>query len=297
MKRFVWLAVAIAVGGAHAQSEPTAPDPTAAQAVTPQTRADLDSLIEVGFANRWESLAIGERVGRFARALAGAPYLEGTLEGPGPEVCRITTRGYDCVTFMELCLNLGRIVRPGGSRPGAADLEAAITKTRYRRGRIEGYASRLHYTSEWIADNIAKGVVEDVTLGLGGVTLPLSLDFMSTHPQSYPALQTDPAMVPAIREIEKRVSRVPRLYVPRSRVAGIESKLHTGDLVAIATSIRGLDYSHTGLVVLDEAGVARFVHASSKNRRVMVDGRISDYLARGPQSNIGITVVRPVNPR
>ena len=269
----------------------------ATPAVSAATRATVDSLIAQAYANGWQSLAVGERVGHFAQSLTGAPYLDGTLEAPGPEACRITTLGYDCVTFMETCLNLGRVVRPTGARPGASDLEAAITKTRYRKGKVEGYASRLHYTSEWIADNVAKGVVEDVTVGLGGIALPLKLDFMSTHPQSYPALRSDPALVAAIREIEKRATRIPRLFVPRERVASIENRLRTGDLVAIATTIKGLDYSHTGIVVRDEAGVARFVHASSKNGRVMMDGRISDYLARGPQSNAGITVVRPKEPR
>ncbi len=270
--------------------------PVGASALSPATRSTVDSLIRVAYARGVDSLAIGERVGRIGRALDGTPYLEGTLEGPGPEVCRITTQGFDCVTFMEFSLDLARIVRRDttGGRPTADDLRREITRTRYRGGRLAGYASRLHYTSEWIADNVAKGVVEDVTPALGGVPFPLSLGFMSAHPASYPALVADTALVDSMRAIEVRASAIPRTIVPRDRVTGIESQLRTGDLVAIATSIPGLDYSHTGLIYRDADGAAHFLHASSARRRVMLDQRIGEYIARSAKSVTGITVLRPV---
>jgi hypothetical protein len=255
------------------------------------------SLIAAAHAQGWDTLAIGESVAGFGRALEGAPYVEGTLEGPGPELCRVTTDGFDCVTFMETALNLARTThRAGARKPTLEGITRAITYTRYRGGRLDGYLSRLHYTSEWIADNIAKGVVEDVTPSLGGVPFPLNVDFMSKHPERYPALRNNPALVDSMRHIERRINSTIRTHVPRDRVAAIERKLRTGDLVAITTSIRGLDYTHTGLIVREGSG-ARLLHASSKSGRVMLDDRIGVYLARAPRSTIGITVLRPRPPR
>jgi hypothetical protein len=253
----------------------------------------LAGLLAAAHAQGWDTLAIGERVARFGRALEGAPYVEGTLEGPGPERCRVTTDGFDCVTFMETALNLARTTHTaGGGETTSEDVTRAITYTRYRGGRVDGYLSRLHYTSEWIADNIAKGVLEDVTPSLGGVLVPLNVDFMSTHPERYPALRDNPGLVDSMRHIERRINSTRRTHVPRDRVAAIERKLRTGDLVAITTSIRGLDYAHTGLIVREGNG-ARLLHASSKGGRVMLDDRIGAYLARAPSSRIGITVLRP----
>jgi N-acetylmuramoyl-L-alanine amidase-like protein len=257
----------------------------------------LAGLLAAAHAQGWDTLAIGESVGRFGRALEGAPYVEGTLEGPGPELCRVTTDGFDCVTFMETALDLARTTHTArGREPTSGDVISAITYTRYRGGRLDGYLSRLHYTSEWIADNIAKGVLEDVTPSLGGVLFPLNVGFMSAHPERYPALRDNPTLVDSMRHIERRINSIRRTHVPRDRVAAIERKLRTGDLVAITTSIRGLDYAHTGLIVREGSG-ARLLHASSKNGRVMLDDRIGAYLARAPRSSIGITVLRPRPPR
>jgi hypothetical protein len=254
-------------------------------------------LLAAAHAQGWDTLAIGESVARFGRALEGAPYVEGTLEGPDPELCRVTTDGFDCVTFIEIALNLARTTHTvGGREPTSGDVIRAITHTRYRGGRLDGYLSRLHYTSEWIADNIAKGVIEDVTPSLGGVPFPLNVDFMSTHPERYPALRDEPALVDSMRHIERRINSTRRTHIPRDGVAAIERKLRTGDLIAITTSIRGLDYAHTGLIVREGNG-ARLLHASSKSGRVMLDDRIGAYLARAPRSSIGITVLRPRPPR
>src|SRR6185503_3904966 len=132
-----------------------------------------------------------------------------------------------------------------------------------RGGRLDGYLSRLHYTSEWIADNIAKGVLEDVTPSLGGVPFPLRVDFMSRHPERYPALRDNPALADSMRDIERRINSTRRTHVPRDRVTAIERKLRSGDLVAITTSLWGLDYAHTGIIIR-EGAKARLLHASSK---------------------------------
>jgi hypothetical protein len=257
----------------------------------------LEGLLAAAHAQRWDTLAIGECVARFGRALEGAPYVERTLEGPGPEVCRVTTDGFDCVTFMEVALDLARTTQAGGGlEPTPGDVIDAITYTRYRGGRLDGYISRLHYMSEWIADNVAKGVFEDVTPSIGGVPFPLKVGFMSAHPERYAALRESAALADSMRAIERRINRTHRTHVPRDRVAAIERELRTGDLVAITTSIGGLDYAHTGLIVR-QGSAAHLLHASSRNGHVILDGRISAYLARSARTNTGITVLRPINPR
>jgi len=293
IRRAVRFALAATLAVAACCVPASAAGPAAAPAAADSTRS-LDALIARARAEGWNTLPIGERVARFGLALEGAPYLDRTLEGPGPEVCRVPVSGFDCVTFMELCLDLARVT--GGERAAgatAADVRAAVTFTRYRGGRLTDYTSRLHYTSEWIADNVAKGVLDDVTPSLGGVPCPPDVGFMSAHPDRYPALVAEPAFVDSMRRIEAAVRATARTCIPRDSVAAVEASFRSGDLVAIATSIGGLDYAHTGMIVRDASGVARFLHASSRHGRVFLDGPLSGYLANGPNHHTGVTIVRP----
>jgi len=260
------------------------------------TAAFFDALIARAEAARWDTLAIGERIGRFGLVLEGKPYLDGTLEAPGEESCRITGAGFDCVTFMETCLGLARVTAQGAGEPRDFEgLMAAVTFTRYRGGRIDGYTSRLHYTSDWILENARRGVLRDVTASLGGVAQSPGVGYMSAHPDRYAALKGHPDRVEVMRGIEARLNADTVYVLPKGEVASIESRLQTGDLIAIATSIAGLDYSHTGLVYRDERGVARFLHASSAKAHVVLDAALHEYLANGPKSQTGVTILRPLD--
>lgn len=240
--------------------------------------------------SNWKALPIGSLVSKVGLELLEAPYVGGTLDGTGREVCTVDMLRLDCVTLFEVSLNMARIMQLG--KDSLEDLIEAVTYTRYRDGILSDYTSRLHYTSEWIDNNIKKGVVVDVTSQLGGIPFVLQLGFMSQNPKYYPALVAEPRYVEVMRSIEQRVNTTSRTIIPRQSIANIESQLQDGDVIAIATSKKGLDYSHTGMIVRD-GDRARFLHASSTKKKVILDGPISEYVGR-LESNLGITVLRPL---
>ncbi len=240
--------------------------------------------------SNWKALPIGSLVSKVGLELLEAPYVGGTLDGTGREVCTVDMLRLDCVTLFEVSLNMARIMQLG--KDSLEDLVEAVTYTRYRDGILSDYTSRLHYTSEWIDNNIKKGVVVDVTSQLGGIPFVLQLGFMSQNPKYYPALVAEPRYVEVMRSIEQRVNATSRTIIPRQSIANIESQLQDGDIIAIATSKKGLDYSHTGMIVRD-GDRARFLHASSTKKKVILDGPISEYVGR-LESNLGITVLRPL---
>lgn len=251
----------------------------------------FDHIITYARANGFHELPLGEIMGKIAKVLIATPYVGGTLEG-SPERCRIDLTGMDCVTFFESVLGISRILKKGKS--SFDDLIKEITYTRYRGGKLNGYLSRLHYTADWIADNEIKKVVKNITPTLtGAVPLALNVSFMSQHPQYYPPLADDAALIPKIAEIERGINAAKHWYVPTAAVKSVEPWLATGDIVAIATSKEGLDYAHTGVIFRDERNRARFLHASLDKKRVFLDKTISGYL-KGVPSHIGITIVRPI---
>lgn len=265
--------------------------PSGAQESTTSQR--FRKLVQMAQDSGWVKLPLGKLMERLGNQLVGTPYVGGTLEAEGPEACRVTLEGLDCVTFFESVLNLARNLHSG--RHSFEDLVASISFTRYRNGVVDGYTSRLHYTTEWISDNITKGIVRDIGSELGARPVGMDVNFMSTHPGLYPALRQKPADVEAMARIEQRVRGLKMMVVDRKDIAGIESRLQDGDIVAIVTSKAGLDYAHTGIVVRD-GNRARLMHASSSKKRVILDEYLSDVVQR-VDSWTGISVVRPVDRR
>jgi len=258
-------------------------------------REVFERLLVLAREHGWRKLLIGERIGAIGTALLHTPYVAATLEaGDDREVCSVDLERVDCVTFFETAVCFARMLKGGGRTPHA--LLAQVRFTRYRGGRLVGYASRLHYTSDWFADNAEKRVVRLVTRELpGAAPLDKRVDFMSTHPAAYPRLAADPALVRTMARIEARLSGRPTLYVPKDRVVDAQAFLMTGDIVGITTSIDGLDCAHTGLCYRDEQGRVRLLHASTTAREVTLDDELSAYLARVP-THTGIMVARPLEP-
>jgi hypothetical protein len=114
-------------------------------------------------------------IGKF---FLGAPYVAGTLETKRAEHLVVNLREHDCVTFVE---NVIALVWHVKSREKSFEaFKRLLRKIRYRKGRLQGYSSRLHYFSDWIHDNQKKGIVRDVTAEIGGRPLRKALTFTTT---------------------------------------------------------------------------------------------------------------------
>lgn len=253
-----------------------------------------DILHRIGEAARAQSVSarpLPDRMEFFARRLVGTPYVGWTLERDiRNETCFVTLEGLDCVTFAETVLALSRLDWAGSPSPD--DLVAAVQKTRYRGGVVDGYLSRLHYTSDWFADNARRGTWTDVTASLPGARLDRRpVFFMSANARLYRQLAADPTLIEPLKEHEARITRLMRWYVPTEAAASAEKRLETGDIVGLVDRRDGMDYAHVGLIVR-ERGVPHFVHASSTARKVVFDVPLSQYLARS-RGTIGFSVVRP----
>ena len=172
----------------------------------------------------------------------GTPYVAQTLDHDTEESLVVNLRELDCTTFVESCLAIARTIKSG--KPSYETFLSELEKIRYRNGHLNGYISRLHYFSEWITDNEAKGIVTDVTLKLGGGIAPLSLSFMGNHPDSYPQLKGNPALINKIKLIEKQVSQHKYYSIPKEFLSDFESQMTDGDIIALVTKIPGLDVTH-----------------------------------------------------
>ncbi|MGC8747518.1 MAG: N-acetylmuramoyl-L-alanine amidase-like domain-containing protein [Candidatus Kapaibacteriota bacterium] len=257
-----------------------------------ETRRVFSNIIEKAKSERWIDLPIKTLFCKVAFELLDFPYIAGSLDIDGIETCIVTFDGFDCVTFFEVSLCLARVIKKKLTE--FQDLLKEVTFTRYRGGQIVDYTSRLHYSADWIYDNIRKRVVEDRTRQLGGIPVHFDLNFMSTHPELYPALRNNPNFVEKIKQIEKEINQREYYVIPESRIKEVENYLVSGDIIFFTTSKKGLDYSHIGICYVENQS-PRLLHASSKKNKVVLDKRISEYVKSVPSTS-GITIVQPLEP-
>ena len=248
-----------------------------------------------------DSLAhFGELVRRIAERFLDTPYEPRTLELPGPERLVVNLETLDCVTLVENVVALARLAWSKGPKLGddTAAFEDAyrdeLTRIRYRDGLLAGYASRLHYFSEWIADNEASGTLVDVSRELGGVPDSSAIDFMSTHPDAYRQL-SDTATLAAIAAVEARLSTEARHYVPQDSIGVVAHGVRDGDIIAATSTVVGLDVAHTGIALWRD-GELHLLHAPLVGSHVQVSEEPLAARIGRMRGQDGIMVARPLAP-
>ncbi len=220
------------------------------------------------------------------------PYEPDTLEGEGSEELVVNLRAFDCVTFVENAVALAGLIRCG--KTSFADFTAALDQIRYRRGRCDGYASRLHYFTDWIYDNGRKGLVRDITREIGGIPFRKTFHCLTDRREDHPGLK-DPLAFRRLRIIEGSCSRRPLFFIPKASLERTGDGITDGDIIALTTDERGLDVSHTGLSVRI-GGQLHLLHASSAAGKVVLSEiTLSRYL-QARRSRTGIIVSRAISP-
>lgn len=248
----------------------------------------------------WGAMPIGKRVARIGTQFIGVPYKGFTLEIHDRVECpSANCDAMDCWTFFEIALCMARLLERPKREYTPSDLLKEIQWTRYRAGRCTGnYLERIHYLNEWFIDNEARGNVKDITRQLPGAQRLHGRRSreMTILWKSYRYLRRNPELRAGMAKIEEQVDRLPVYYIPRSKVAAIESQLADGDIAGIVTKHQGGVCSHVGLILRDSQGRARFLHASKNHKQVHLDSTISGYL-NSFSSHAGLMVARPLSTR
>ncbi|MGH2574385.1 MAG: N-acetylmuramoyl-L-alanine amidase-like domain-containing protein, partial [Ignavibacteria bacterium] len=232
-----------------------------------------------------------EAISAVGKSFIGTEYVGNTLEvNPTSEKLVINLTGLDCVTFVENCLTFARCLKD--NRTSFEDYKKELEKIRYRDGIIDGYVSRLHYFTDWIYNNQEKEIVKDITQEIGGVVYDKKINFMSTHPKSYKKLSVKNNLE-QIKNTEEAINSRNYYYIPKDNISPIYDSLQTGDIIGTTTNIPGLDVTHTGFVYKKEDGGTYFMHASLKNKQVIIsDNSLADYVGEDSKKT-GIIIARP----
>jgi len=256
-----------------------------------------NSKFELAINKELSEKSIGDVIVEIGKSFLGTDYLAHSLETDGDEQLVINLTALDCTTFLENSLVLARCIKGGDTT--FENYQNELQFIRYRGGVIEGYPSRLHYFSDWIYDNVVKGVVEDVTEEIGGKKIKFKLNFMSTHPENYKQLKSHQGgtdFIPIIKNQEKKISCREYYFIPKEEFSLSEKLVQNGDLIAITTTVEGLDIGHIGIAVQMDDGSIHLLHAPSENTKVQISEEpLSDYLMKYKRHS-GIIVLRALEP-
>ena len=226
-----------------------------------------------------------------AGEFTGNKYIAGTLEQGSNEPLVINTQELDCTTFVEQVVAIYATVNEG--KEGFRDMCTNLQRIRYRGGIRSGYASRLHYISQWIADSAKQHIIHEIDYGPVGRTLPIDLHYMSTHTASYKQLQGNSTLVKEIAKWERAMHGIEAAYIPKQELLRTANELpvYDGDIIALTTNIKGLDVTHIGFAFW-ENGKLHMLHASSAEGKVIKDHKNLYEYQKNKKNQTGIRVFR-----
>ncbi|MBK9098402.1 MAG: DUF1460 domain-containing protein [bacterium] len=261
-----------------------------AQIFSEQDVEVCNSKFELAVEKNLAEKPIADIIVEIGKSFIGTDYLAHGLEKDGDEQLVINLTGLDCTTFLENALVLARCVKEG--KTSFEDYVSELQLIRYRDGVIDQYPSRLHYFSDWIYDNVKKGIVKDVTEEIGGEKIKFKIDFMSTHPESYKHLKENPEFISIIQKQEKEISCREYYFIPKDELESKENLIQNGDLIAITTTVEGLDIGHVGIALKMDDGRIYLMHAPTVNTRVHITKEpLADYLMKYKR-HLGVIVLR-----
>lgn len=234
------------------------------------------------------SSTIGDKIISIAQEFIGERYVPETLDRHSNEPLFISCTEFDCTTFVETTLAIAKTGKNDNFATACNNLELI----RYRNGVRNGYASRLHYISWWIADSAKQNIIKEVYTNHHTATQQTELNFMSSNADRYNQLKNDASLINDIAKYEQEFGCKSNRYIPKENILKIEeTDIKNGDIIAIVTDIKGLDVSHMGFAIWHNEKL-HMIHASSSEKTVLLDTTpLADYINKRKR-HIGIRVFR-----
>lgn len=207
-----------------------------------------------------QKLNFQEKSRKISQSFLGIPYKSNTLHGSNTkkEKLIINLSKVDCFTFLDYVESMKR------SR-NFEEFKKNLVKIRYQSGEIQ-YTKRNHFFSDWIVNNNFKNITSQLSNKTQKVVKYLN------------QFQMNKVYLNAIEIKKREIEYLDSKFVNEHLL----SKLKTGDYIGIYTHKKGLDVTHTGIIV--KKGKKTFLrHASSKKKyKKVVDEPFFEYIKKTP---------------
>ncbi len=188
---------------------------------------------------------------------------------------------FDCVTLVENLLAMAFTLKDMANTLYMTDEEIFQTylnylnQMRYYSAEPDSqWENRIFYFTEQMNQLIKRGWVVDIS-NAGGIPFLKPIYYISRNKRKYIGIRD----WKRIRQIERRLSNSTRYYFPLEQLHCYEAIAQNGDIVALTTTVEGLEVSHCGIITVRD-GELYFSHASLTKRKVVVEEHFRSYLKK-----------------
>ncbi len=215
-------------------------------------------------------------------------YVGGVLDENDNEILTINLQELDCLTFVETCSVLARLVKQ--KELTFDKYLPTLKKIRYRNGEVSGYLSRIHYFSDWLYENEKSGYMKRLSKEIANTKIDNNVFFMSKNSDKYIHLDND-SLIEGSKKIEDEISKREYYYIPENEIDKHKDKIKNGYIIGITTNVEGLDIAHTGIAIY-KGKELHLLHASSKGKKVEISEKTLQKMLNDNKIQTGIMIAK-----
>ena len=211
----------------------------------------------------------GNRIVSAAKFISGTPFAQAAdNDSIGTIMIRLDSLNQREFIYMALAAAKTAML----TQPTLKDFETNLELISRKKGKDEGFASQFLYGADWIVDNVYRGHLKEMTEYLdGGSYRTKTLDYVSRHPEQFPAM-ADSATADKIKVVEfgYRSHRIPHLKKQSIGNKNVKELLQNGDIIILSPMDTDFDIYDIGIVSL-ENGEPTLIHISKEKGEVALD--------------------------
>lgn len=152
------------------------------------------------------------------------------------------------------------------------DFEKNLENISRKKGVDEGFPSQFLYGADWIVDNVYRDNLKEMTEYLdGGSFRTKTLDYVSRHPEQFPAM-ANPEVADKVRvaEFGFRSHRVPHIKKHGINNKNLKELLQQGDIIILNAPEDDFDIYDIGIISI-ENGEPTLIHIARDTQKVTLD--------------------------
>lgn len=216
-----------------------------------------------------EGETLGDRIVSAAMALQGVPFATAAdNDSIGSLVVRLDSLSQREFIYMAIAAAKTAEL----TSPTLRDFEKNLENISRKKGIDQGFASQFMYGADWIVDNVYRGNLQEFTEYLtGGGYRTKTLDYVSRHPEQFPAMK-DPDVAEKVRisEFGFRSHRIPHLKKQSIGNKNMKDLLHPGDIIIMSPPEDDFDIYDIGFVKFVN-GEPTFIHFDRQKGEIILD--------------------------
>ena len=238
-----------------------------------------------------------QRVAFFARSFVGAPSsLKSEILEADTLVYTLNAHSFTPLSLISTCIALAEAYETS-SAPNWRDFADKFENVMFKRGEATDFVSRFLYPSDWIADNIFRGNVTDVTYNLEGLAArkkEKSIDYISHHRDSFKAF-ADQKNYDRLKMLEMgfRNHQIP--YISNGDLTNsnrFKPQAKDGDIFFLLTPDFNLDSREMGILTLEGDKLLIVQVSPSKDTVTLEELPFEHYVKRNIKRIQGARIVR-----